>query len=390
MKLISLSLICVFFVQIHSIGQNNTMSQGEMISKNVYHEIPYTDYKKEIFQSVQLKDKTYKFILDTGAPLVISSELQAKHKFQVLIKTPIKDSNNNSDTIFIVLVDTIKIGEIVFINIPTVVLNFKDSPIACENVDGLLGSNILRFLTVQFNLRKKKVILTDNQDKIDFIGNKNNTLYLDGQSNAFLKVEFNKTFYDTAHFDSGMRRLYDMDSKAAKNYLISFGDSSVLAYKGVGSSSQGVFGKGKTEQQFLLKANELNIGNSLIKNIRFNNTNKTSRIGREILQYGTLTLDYPNKIFCFNPYPKNEYIKKQNFGFQPQSQDGKLLVGVVWQDTQADKLGLKSGDEITSINGKSFTNLSSCQINEIVAKAFSKKSIKIICNNKELIINTNK
>jgi len=356
-------------------AQDDIMNQGEMVSKKVYHEISFANTKDEIVQFVTLKDKSFKFIFDTGAPLAISNELQNSYHYPILHLLPLKDAHNNSDTIKIVLIDTIQIGNIVFKDIPAVVIDFKNSPIGCQNIDGIMGSNIARFLFVQFDLSQNKIIFTDQRDKIIFAKEKL-PLMLDNQSNAFFKVNFNDTIIDSLHFDSGMGKLYDMNISTAKKLIGTFNDRTSNFYTGYGISGQGILGNAKEEELYLINTN-FKLGNNIIENAQIGTTPTVSRIGRELLNYGTLTIDYINKQYSFEKYNHRLNQPKPNFGFGIITEENKVIVGVVWGNTKAQKAGLVSGTEIKEINGISFNNKTSCEIEKILETEFSRKKLRV-------------
>lgn len=302
-KLASRIIFIVWIFHGSVIAQN--MNQGEMLSSDVFHQIKYTETKKGIYESVDLKGINFHFLFDTGAPLCISKEIQAQFNFRITDTATLIDSNNKKDTTFIVTIDTISFGGITFINIPAVVLDFKNSPIKNENVEGILGSNMVRFLTVQFDLKNQIITFTDNNTKLNFDRNKSGLLMLNAQSDASIVVKFENsnsgtstTFIDTAHFDSGMEELYDMNFVTAKRYIFQ-NSKRVIKRNKASKISSGMLGKGNTAEQMKLSANKLIIGEVNIQKAILYTTAAKSRIGRDLLKYGTLTLDYKNSKYYF-------------------------------------------------------------------------------------------
>lgn len=56
-------------------SQNINMNIGATKSKNYYQEITFEFIKNKIIIPVEIDGKTYKFLLDTGAPNMISKEI---------------------------------------------------------------------------------------------------------------------------------------------------------------------------------------------------------------------------------------------------------------------------------------------------------------------------
>lgn len=352
------------------------MNQGRLLDKNFYLQFPYSDYRQEMKQTVTLRGKTYqRFILDTGAPLCISRKLQEQHKFPVLFVTEIYDSNNTRDSIVVVTVDTLSIGGVRFINIPAVVIDFSKGPTACENLDGFVGSNVTRFFILQVDTKARQMIFTDQPHKLDIVNQPSYPVRLDDQSNAYLAVRFNDGFTDTTHFDSGMRRFYHMNDKRAQQFVRQYGEENTVVLTGSGTTNQGIFGSGKASTQMVLKARQMQFGNAILKNAHFEITNNPSRIGREWLKYGKLTIDYPNSRYYWQPYTITEAINPREFGIRFQSGDGFLKAGLVWQGSQAEKAGIKAGDEIKSLNGREFSNLNTCAVDNVLREELQKDTI---------------
>ena len=279
------------------------MNQGEMIGKNVFYQLHYSKIENLIRDSVTLSGSKFNFIFDTGAPLCISKELQAKFHYKIIERAALFDSNNNSDTTLIVCVDTISFGQITFTNIPAVVLDLRNSPLGSEHVEGLLGSNVIRFLTVQFDTKNQSIRFTDNNSLLNFDSTKSFPLFKDEQSNVSMLITFNNpgssqfnSFTDTAYFDTGSKELCDMNLTSAKKYIAQ-NSIDIVKKRKSGNTSSGILGKGKSNEQIKLAVTELWIGSINIHKTAFQTTSGKSRIGRELFRYGVLTVDYKKSRF---------------------------------------------------------------------------------------------
>ena len=147
-------------------------------------------------------------------------------------------------------------------------------------------------------------------------------------------------------------------------------------FKGFGVSGQGILGDAMAETVYLIHA-DFKLGIIKIEQAQIGTAPTVSRIGRELLNYGTLTIDYINSQYYFEKYPKRLNKPRPNFGFDIITEKNKVTVGVVWENTRAQKMGLTSGLEILSINDKSFENKTSCEIEKILLVEFSKKKLEI-------------
>ena len=92
-----------------------------------------------IFVPVQIEGHKYRFLFDTGAPFSISTDLQDALDYKVVSKGHIVDSGNNRKRVNYVLVDTVLIGSIPFINQTAFEGDFTSNPILeCLGIDGIL------------------------------------------------------------------------------------------------------------------------------------------------------------------------------------------------------------------------------------------------------------
>jgi len=80
-----------------SFGQTVKWNNGECKSKNYLDSINFEVVKEKIIIPVEINNKVYRFILDTGAPNMISKELYDELKPQLIKGIPIKDANEKID-----------------------------------------------------------------------------------------------------------------------------------------------------------------------------------------------------------------------------------------------------------------------------------------------------
>ena len=345
-------LFCIFLVLTTFVfAQNNNLNIGETASKNYFEQFDFTFLKDKIIVPVEIEGVTYKFLLDTGAPNIISKEINDLLNPQLLRTISITDVSGIKEDLNVVSIEKLKFGNITFQNTATLVYDLKNNtPFNCLEVDGFIGSNMLRNSILQIDSKAMKITLTDNVKKLNLDRKNSSKLKLIGsQSSPYVWIHLGGKDKGKEHvlIDTGMGALYDISSRAYgvfKNEIIfnEVGESE-------GASSLGLFGDVPVKNHVrlhlpLLKINELEIENCITTTS--NDTN--SKIGAELLKYGVMTLDFRNKRFYFNPIAKKINIQKPEFNFTRTLKDGKLIVGFVWDDDLKEKLNY--GDEILEIN----------------------------------------
>lgn len=354
----------IFFNIVTSIcysQQKFTMNQGATIQKGYFTEIDYENVRGKIIVNGSINGKNYRFIVDTGAPNIITKALFTALNPTVLSKIPIKDSNGKMDSLTVVQLNKIALGNVVFDEIPALVAN--DSFIFdCYKVDGFIGSNMLRNSIIQFSSKDSKLILTDQLEKLALTKKHSSDLFLtETQSSPYFKIKVKGQNKGTIEllFDSGMEGLYDL---ALKHYAILEKKNifTVLA-KSKGRKSIGFHGSGDETDQYQLRLPELNINGAILKNLSvYTTASENSRIGSDLLKYGFVTIDYKNKKIYFEPFEASIDLYHKSFPVSSILVENKVVIGVIWDEKLKSQINL--GDELITVDDVDYTNIDKCDL----------------------------
>jgi Aspartyl protease len=352
------------------------LNVGKLITKSKYLELPLRNVQKEILLSATLKGKTYTFLLDTGAPFFISDSLQKVHKFPIVHRATIVDATGKEAESIIVKVDTLKVGPFVFTDLLALVLNMSNSTHQCDAFVGNFGSNLLRFLMVKFDAQKKKVILTDNPKLFkEKIIAPFSPATLNEQSDFLFPISINNSIIDTIQFDSGDGKLYQVSpipiQKLTENH------AKQLIAQGFGVTGVGSAGIPQSAWQVKFMSSLSFNGVVIDKAVLKNTTNSRSRVGRYLFNYGVLMLDYINKRYAFEKYSQPSLPQENNFGFVVYTNNNKVIAGTIWEGSEAEKKGMKSGFEILAIDGVTFSQLPLCEVEQVAKQYRPKNSIEV-------------
>lgn len=350
-----LSLIFFFACQ----GPNKeveftSMNAGQLVNKDFLVTVPYSySADSAVVIDVVINNIHYKFMLDTGAPLAISKSLQAQLNFPLLYISNLIDANGDSQGVEIVRMPDLEISGLKFKDIPAVVLDFPKVPFDCDHIEGLVGSNLLRLLVIQFNKRKQKIFLANHLEKLPpDSGTIQLPLYLNPtQSDPHIPISIDQGITDTLLFDSGDNSMYQI-SKSKFDEFNKNGklDQGIIA-EGIGVNSQGLVAANTDSLSSFIFRTNLSIGNATIRNVIAEpNYSNQSRIGRELFNYGLVTMDYPGSKFYFLPYKKEMvFVSNPVYGFKYGERNNKLLITQVLKNTEAFKNGLRPGYEILQL-----------------------------------------
>jgi hypothetical protein len=369
------------------LAQNINLNQGNISSENYYTEIKFEYVNGKIIIPVKINNNTYRFLLDTGAPNCITKKLNNIVKPTIIQETKISDANNNKSSMDVVELPDLIIGEIVFKNSLALSYNLEENLVFdCYNIDGFIGSNLLRNSIIQINIKNQTLIITNDEKKLEF--NKKNDLKLSligNQSSPYIwiKLKGENSGKEQVLLDTGMKGFYDLSSR---NYnLLKNENIFKIIATGNGSQGIGLFGNSAIKEQLKILLPEMKVSNSNFLNISSITTNdNNSRIGIDLFENGIGTIDYKNKRFYFDEYETNKDLSEKSLGFSPTILNGKLSIGIVWDDKLKEKIYV--GDKIIEINGKNYENYPICDLisKESIFKSNEIKKITIKTKSGEL------
>ena len=365
MKIKLFLTLTLIITSINFYSQEINLNQGFTEQKDYFITIPYTEIQGKIIIEILLNNKNRKFVVDTGAPTSITEKLVHDLNPNKLGKINVRDQSGAIDSASVVSLSEIKFGIISFKNIPTIVtkdLIFYD----CIQVDGLIGSNLLRNTAIQFNSRNKTITLTDNPKKLNLKNKYSDDIVLNkNQSSPFVSIKLKKDNIianEKVLFDTGNDSFYDLSISVFKQLL----DKAVVFDKlaeSNGTFTFGLYGAAGIQHQYLLNIPKLEMNKISFQNVLTSTTyGNTSRIGSSIFKYGIITIDYINKKFNINPFDEVTKIdlKEKCWAIEPTFKDEKTVVGIIWEDSLNEKINL--GDEILKFNEIDYQNMNFCDI----------------------------
>ncbi len=124
---------------------NKILKQGTVTQENFKTTIPFKYVMGWIVLEVQIENKSYNFLLDTGSSNIFSSELAEELNVTVIGNEEVSDINNKKNKTKYTKINSIKIGGIDFQNTIAGIIDLnKVTEISCAKIDGILGSNLMR------------------------------------------------------------------------------------------------------------------------------------------------------------------------------------------------------------------------------------------------------
>lgn len=353
------TLTYIFLFLVHTVqSQTIDFNQGNFNNDSYFIELSYQNINDKIIVEIELGGKIRKFILDTGAPLVVSSDLFKELNFQVLAKQSITDINQNNNSVLIVSVDSLKIGDYFHIATPAIVLE-NNVIMNCLNIDGFIGSNVLRNSVIQFDSKSQTIKIANDISKLNLDKGKGYDLMLDQQSSPYLRFHIGKKISEFVLFDSASDEFYSMANQKIEKFLKA--KDFKIIHKSNGSNSIGVNGVADYNESSLMHIPFVSLGGVKIENvISETNNDINSRTGAKILQYGNLTLDYRNKKYYFDNTTDQIEFRSNQLQISPTYLNNSFSIGKIWTKELEKKVSI--GDKIITVNGVNAESWTVCQI----------------------------
>ena len=215
--LISLIFLLTFT---NSFSQKGMFKQGS-ISPNIYTEnIAYEFVWGIIIIKVQINEKTYRFLLDTGAPTTINSKVIGDFAFVKEEKST--DASQNEASVNYVKIPKMKFGNIIYKDF--VAMQYDLEVFEQLNIDGILGANLISKSTWEFDIENNVITVSDKlvENKVkDF--SKTNLKIIDTGTPVLKFTYFNKIKEKRVYFDTGFNGLFYLSTSmfnklSKKNY----------------------------------------------------------------------------------------------------------------------------------------------------------------------------
>ncbi len=324
-----------------------TVSKTDFVEK-----IPILFEGDQIYIPVTIGGKQHLFNLDTG-----SSQGVVYYGGDIDYSLPIgnvnsRDANGRIDTIPAVKFPPFQMGPL---TIKGYVGSLHRRPPGRYRYDGIIGFDLFnKGLQAKIDTRSGIMILTDRKNYFDEEEGYETSYKLRRfvpyiKLNTFLKYQ-EETLFDTGSQDFFAMNKAHFDKERYKDPRV------VKLIENIehGQAAIGNYGAERDGQVIYINFPTLPWNKQFtFKGIHSYTTQGDSRLGGQLLRYGSLIINPKRKRLKFQPYEATNEVAVNNtlddISYIPV--DGKPVVGLVRQSSQAYKNGFRRGDIIASING---------------------------------------
>ena len=327
-------------------------SSGEVVQQKFRVEIPFEYRMRLIILKVEIDGETYDFVLDTGAPNVISQELAKKLNLKAKLRQKVGDSQGKRDKLDFVKVNEMSINGLSFKNTGAVVADLQASTaIGCLNISGFIGANLMRKALWHFDFDKQVIVVANSLDSLHLQGEQHKVSFLSRkQGTPVCSVQVNDTITEKVIVDFGSNSGIDLSKKAYKSLKEQANEPLIETYK-YGSSSSGLYGRADADTNWFVKCTKAQIGEVMLDNpiIEFGAVSHT--LGIDFFKHYEVVLNwFDNEMTLIKRSTYDTTLT--DFGVSVYLRNDTLEVAAILKGSSADKAGIQIGDHITSINGE--------------------------------------
>jgi gag-polyprotein putative aspartyl protease len=303
-----------------------------------------------------------KLIFDTGATRsVISSNLQTRAQVKIHATSNVEDSQLKKQKLVTVKSDNILINQVLFKKFRAFVADLPP-PLSCNNVEGLLGMDIISQCHWFIDNDNKTIRITNKKIKNEWAQGQQVVYKNKIRPKADLTIN-NTTILKDFLFDAGYSGAVEVSRKqwADGESLIQSGE--VLGRIG---GSVGLFGEGRIDTIYACPDTPLSMQAWQLGKTEVDVEPKTdAKIGQEVFTKFNYWVSGTEKRFVFFPRKTPIEIPKDRYALAIKWQDNKFKVRGLRLCSDVAQAGITIGEEIQSINGKvpsDFTD--SCHFDE--------------------------
>lgn len=241
--------------------------EGKTKQENFNVTLPFEIEKGWIIIPVEINNKNYNFLFDTGTPTLVSKELAESLNLKVIDSVSTFDVFNKTQTNQYTRIESIKIGKIDFVETVALINDFNSIPIwSSLNIDGFIGASLMQHAVWDIDFNKKQITITDNESKLSLpekiIENKLFIGYA-GIPSVACKINGQKVWnfnIDFGYNGDLVIPFSEFEKQKEKGQIFDFTESKT-------SGTIGIYGKQDNVRiSYTGIVNELEFGNFILKN----------------------------------------------------------------------------------------------------------------------------
>lgn len=320
-----------------------------------------------MFTDVVISGETYNFLIDTGAPFVLSPELAKKVGFRSTQKLAVGSSNNLTGVAqFGNISAKVELGGLKFSGFQVLVVDYNanTSVIRCLDMDGIIGANFMDDAIWHFDYDQKQVLITNSLESVPRIKNawKTKMKKVGIARKPFIAARVNNGKRGRVLFDTGYSGFFDLPYLSYYRALQKGKlPDNLRVLEGYGSMAEGVFGAEDTTG-FFIESPWLTIGKERMRAPIFEMSHMDNiKVGSAYLKGRLVTFDFlGSKLYVYEKSTSYVPVNERHYLIRPRLEGGSIRVGALYGHLQ-DSGELELGDLLVSVNGRQLSDYDPCE-----------------------------
>jgi len=323
-------------------------SKGETTSETFDKTVSFTKSKGLMVVPVQIDGETYYFLFDTGAPMVISEELQTKLQCKKLTKKGVGDSQGRKKQLAYVRLPAIELAGQRFENLTAIVADLNEAPaIGCLKIDGIIGANLMRLAFWEIDYEADLMRFTNVWEsiKIDSSANHFNFYTQATGTPVIPELYLDSVRIYNVTFDTGSGGILSVPNKFLPGLVL---DSNVKS--AFGHLSSGIYGS-RIDTIFYVQKPFV-LGRDTIPNFPFEvQTEKQKKLlGMRYFKNYRMVLNWDEKSVYLHKKHDMDLSDLKSFGISFTLENEHILVGSLPGGNNAQLAGVEIGDTLIRVN----------------------------------------
>ena len=236
------------------------MKSGEVEQEEFNVKIPFEYRLGLIILKVDIAGKEYDFVLDTGAPNVISKELSKKLDLSNITEQKVGDSQGEESNLGFTTIEKLSISDINFLNTGAVIADLNQSQeVGCLKIDGFIGSNLMRKAIWKFDYQNQIITITNSIESLNIPKSTNKIpFFTELTGTPIIDIQLNDITEKNVTVDLGSNGDISLSRKTFDALMKN--NPSIPQTYSFGNSTSGLYGLGKADSTFYLKVPSISFG----------------------------------------------------------------------------------------------------------------------------------
>lgn len=333
---------------------------GKVTGDGFFEEISLEQRLGYAIIPVTIGGQAYDFMIDTGAPNVLSRELFEALDLKTRTSITIIDSQGERDNTGLVKIPAIQIGQVEFKNTAAAVIDLNaNETLACLEIDGIIGANLMRLAKWQIDFVNATVRVTNDFSRLAIDEEKAYRLPF---FTSFLGTpDFGVSLYDVpvvggVTIDFGSNGYLTLPRKT----LAALDSPEVKVVRSFGLNSIGVFNKLNFDTTDYALIPSLSLGDLDLEQtiVEFAAESEANTLGTDFFEHYITTLDWEQGFLFLEEQTAFNNQDWIDFGLYAFFDQNTLIVSKVILGTQPFQQGIRPGDQIISYDGQPVAQMS--------------------------------